>query len=165
MSGRWRGWIGAGVPIALVAALLIAGLMPASAQTEIRVLDREGPYEKDLDLGKSGFSAGDVVMESHPLVDAADGTTIVGRDFERLTVLRIHSGGEDFLFIYDSTLRLEGGDVVVYGEGRFSDLFSSEGVAFAVVGGTGMYAGAGGTATFSATDTEGEFQIVVDLTG
>ena len=165
MSGRWKRWVGASASIALIATLLIAGLVPASAQTEIRVLDREGPYEKYLDLGKPGFSAGDVVMESHPLVDAADGATVVGRDFERLTVLRIRSGGDDFEFIYDSTLRFTDGDVVLYGEGRFSDLFASGGLAFAVVGGTGAYAGMGGTATFSSTVTEGEFLIVIDLAG
>lgn len=59
MSQRWRRWVGASASIALIATLSIAGLVPASAQTEIRVLDREGPYEKDLDLGKRGFGAGD----------------------------------------------------------------------------------------------------------
>lgn len=150
--------------VALLAVPVVAWFAPASvASTQIQVLDHEGPFEKELDLGKSGFSPGDITLGTHQLFDAASPTTVVGRDFERLMVLRVIAGGQDADFIYDSTLRLAGGDVVLYGEGRFSDISSTEGATIAVTGGTGTYAGATGTATFTATENEGEFLISVDL--
>ncbi|HYX79121.1 MAG TPA: hypothetical protein VE976_00795 [Actinomycetota bacterium] len=150
--------------IALVVGPIVTWLAaPSSAQTQIRVLDHEGPYEKDLDLGKEGTSPGDLTLGSHALYDADDPTAIVGHDFERLTILRVRSGGEDLDFIYDSTLRFRGSDIVLYGEGRYSDIFTSEGVTVPVTGGTGIYAGASGTATFTATQNEGETLITIDL--
>jgi hypothetical protein len=147
----------------LAAALVGWFAAPSIAQTQIQVLDREGPYEKDVDLGKVGTSPGDVSFESHPLVDPSDGTTVVGRDFERVTIFKILSGGDDLDFVYDSTLRLNGSDIVVYGEGRYSDIFTPDGLTISVVGGTGAFAGVRGTATVAATQKEGEFLITIDL--
>ncbi len=166
MFGTWKRGLGAVAPILVAVTLAVAWLAPASsAQTEIRVLDREGAYEKDIDLGKSALSAGDVTFEAHRLIDAADGTTVVGRDFDHLTVLRVVAGGQDLDFLYDSILRFPDGDIALYGEARYSSLFTADGATFAVIGGTGAYAAMRGTATFTATATEGEFLIVVDLTG
>jgi hypothetical protein len=154
----------AGAASTAVAGLLVLWLAPASsAQTPIQVLDREGPYEKMIDVGKPGFSAGDVILETHPLVDAADGTTVVGRDFARLQVLRVLANGQDFVFIIDSTLRFEDGDVVFYGTSRFSELLGPEGVTLPVTAGTGAYEGATGTVNFVATATEGEFLVTIEL--
>jgi hypothetical protein len=151
--------------IALTVVPIVAWLAaPSSAQTQIRVLDHEGPYEKELDLGKPGFSPGDVTLGSHQLFDADAPSTVVGRDFERLTILRVVAKGQDADFVYDSTLRFPEGDIVLYGEGRLSDVVSPDGATISVVGGTGSYAGAGGAATFTTTDNEGEFLITVDLT-
>ena len=148
-----------------VLAVAIVGWLasPSIARTQIQVLDREGPYEKDVDLGKVGTSPGDVSFESHPLVDPSDGTTVVGRDFERVTIFKVLSGGRDLDFVYDSTLRLSGSDIVVYGEGRYSDIFTPDGVTISVVGGTGVFEGASGTATVAATENDGEFLITIDL--
>jgi hypothetical protein len=150
--------------IGVIAAPIVGWLAaPSSAQTQIRVLDHEGPYEKELDLGKEGTSPGDLTLGSHALYDADDPSTIVGHDFERLTILRVRSGGKDLDFVYDSTLRFRGSDIVLYGEGRYSDIFAPGGVTAAVIGGTGTYAGASGTATFTATQNEGETLITLDL--
>jgi hypothetical protein len=133
--------------IGVIAAPIVGWLAaPSSAQTQIRVLDHEGPYEKELDLGKEGTSPGDLTLGSHALYDADDPSTIVGHDFERLTILRFR-----------------GSDIVLYGEGRYSDIFAPGGVTAAVIGGTGTYAGASGTATFTATQNEGETLITLDL--
>jgi len=151
---------------AVVAAVLVAWLAPASlAQTQIQVLDHEGPYERFVDAGKPGLSPGDVILGTHQLFDAADPTTVVGRDFERLTVLRVRSGGEDFDFVYDSTLRFDDGDIVLYGEAKISDAFTPGGATVAVTGGTGAYVGMNGAATIAATENEGEFLITVILVG
>src|SRR5207247_469133 len=81
---------GVAASVLLAGGLVLAWWAPAAiAQTQIQVLDHEGPYEKQIDLGKAGFSAGDVTLGSHQLFDAASPTTIVGRDFERLTILRV----------------------------------------------------------------------------
>lgn len=161
MKRTWFATLGAAV---VVTGVLVAWLAPASlAQTQIQVLDHEGPYEKVIDVGKAGFSAGDVILGTHQLFDVADGSTVVGRDFERLQVLRVVAGGQDFDFVYDTTIRLAEGDIVAYGEGRFSDVFGPGGASVSVTGGTGTYAGAAGTLSVAGTETEGEFLITIDL--
>lgn len=40
--------------------MVVAWLAPSSvAQTQIQVIDRGGPYERFVDVGKPGFSPGD----------------------------------------------------------------------------------------------------------
>jgi len=153
--------------VAIAATVLVVGalggwLAPASlAGTQIQVLDREG-FEREVDLGKPGFGPGDVILEIGTLY-ATDGTTVVGSDFDRIQVLRVLAGGEDFAFFFDGTIRLADGDVILYAEGRFSDVFTEDGAPVAVLGGTGTYAGATGSATIAATANEGEFLITIDL--
>jgi hypothetical protein len=150
--------------VAVVAAVaLVTWLAPHSlAQTQIQVLDHEGAFEKTIDLGTAGLGPGDVTLGSHKLFDV-DGTTVVGRDFERLQVLRVLAGGDAFNFVYDSTIRLADGDVVLYGEGRISDIFTPGGATIAIIGGTGAYDDAAGSARFTTTQNEGEFLITIDL--
>jgi len=149
----------------LVGAMSVAWLSaPSLAQTQIQVLDREGPYEKLVDVGRAGFSAGDVVLESHPLLAPVD-ESVVGRSFTRLTVMKVVRGGEDLVGILEFTARLSGGDVTAYGPVRFSDLFAPGGATFAVIGATGTYEGMTGSATAVATETEGEFLITIHLIG
>lgn len=171
MRRKWRG-VGSLATAAVAGAMLVAWLAPPSAVSapaapgdlQIRVLDHEGPFEKEIDLGKPGTSSGDVTLGTHQLFDAADPSLVVGRDFERLMVLWVEAGGQDLDFIYDSTLRLADGDIALYGEARFSDIFTPAGATLVVTGGTGVYRGMEGTATFTATATDGEFLITVDLT-
>lgn len=163
MKRTWFATLGAAV---VVAGVLVAWLAPASlAQTQIQLLDHEGPYEKTIDVGKPGFSAGDVILGTHQVFDAAAPSMVVGRDFERITVLRVVSQGQDFDFLYDTTIRLADGDIVAYGEGRFSTVFAPGGATVPVTGGTGAYAGAAGALSVAATETEGEFLITIDLLG
>jgi hypothetical protein len=168
---RKRSVVGSLGAAAVLGTILVAWFVSASAASapaapgdlQIQVLDHEGPFEKEIDLGKPGSSSGDMSLGTHQLFDAADPTLVVGRDFERLVVLRLVSGGEDLDFIYDSTIRLAGGDITLYGEGRYSDIFTSGGTITVVTGGTGIYRGMEGTGTITATATEGEFLITLDL--
>lgn len=160
--------IRAAVGIALAGALVIAAHAPiSSAQvggTHIDVFAAEGPFEKDIDLGKAGFpTAGDFAVESQPLLDPADGST-VGRSISQLTIVRPVSQGQDLEVVLSSTLRLADGDLVAAGGLRFSELFG--GGSIAVVGGTGMFAGARGTATFTAGAVAGKdgFFVSIDIT-
>lgn len=76
----------------VLAAAALAGWLVTSAaagNVQIQVFDGEGPYEKFIDVGKPGFSAGDEIVESHPLLDPADGS-MVGRDFTRVKIGRAH---------------------------------------------------------------------------
>lgn len=151
--------------VALVGGLVVAWLAPSSlAQAQIQVIDREGPYERFVDVGKPGFSPGDTVFESHPLLDAAD-RTVVGRSFTRFTILRVIEGGEDLIAILDLTVRLADGDISLHGPVRFSRFLSPDGVTFAVIGATGAYEGMTGSANAVATDTEGEFLVTIHLIG
>jgi hypothetical protein len=64
----------------------------------------------------------------------------------------------------DSTMRLAGGDLVLNGGLRFSELF--DGGTIAVVGGTEAFAGARGTASSSAGTVAGKdgFMLSIDIT-
>jgi hypothetical protein len=165
---KGSGKISAAVGLALAGALVLAAHAPmSSAQvgaTHLEVFNVEGRFEKDVDLGKAGFpTAGDYAVESQPLLDPADGST-VGRSLSELTIVRSVSQGQDFEVVLDSTLRLSDGDLVLDGGIRFSELF--EGGAMAVVGGTGAYAGARGTAAFTPGTVDGKdgFLISIDVT-
>jgi hypothetical protein len=154
--------------VGLAVVLLLAATTRASfAQVETTHLDvfnAEGKFEKDIDLGKHGFpTAGDYAVESQPLLNPADGTT-VGRSLTLLTIVRPVSGGQDFEIVLASTLRLEGGALMLQVGLRFSELFA--GGTVAVVGGTGDYAGARGTVGFSPATVRGldGFLLSIDVT-
>jgi hypothetical protein len=161
---RIRGAVG----IAIAGALMLAAQAPmSSAQvgtTHLDVFNVEGRFEKDIDVGKAGFpTAGDYAVESQALLDPADGST-VGRSITELTIVRPVSQGQDFEVVLDSTLRLPDGDLVLDGGLRFSELLA--GGAAAVVGGTGTYVGARGTAAFTPSTVDGKdgFLISIDIT-
>ena len=165
MSGARR--IRAAVGIALGGALVLAVHAPISAAqvgtTHLDVFAVEGPFEKDIDVGKPGFpTAGDYAVESQPILDPADGSSI-GRSLSELTIVRPVSDGQDFEVVLDSTLRLSDGDLVLDGGLRFSEFF--EGGTIAVVGGTGTFAGARGTAAFTAGTVAGKegFLLSIDI--
>ena len=154
--------------VAVAAALLLA-LHPAissaqGAPAHLDLFNVEGPFEKDIDVGRAGFpTAGDFAVESQPLLDPADGSA-AGRSISELTIVRPVSRGQDLEIILHSTLRLSQGDVVLDGALRFSELL--DGGTIAVVGGTGQFTGARGTAIFSAGTVAGHdgFQISIDIT-
>ena len=114
--------------IALAGALLLAVHAPVSsagvAPTHIEVFNVEGPFEKDIDVGKPGFpTAGDYAVESQPLLDPSDGSS-VGRSLTQLTIVRPVSKGQDVEIVLNSTLRLPDGDLALSGGLRFSELFA-----------------------------------------
>jgi hypothetical protein len=153
---------------ALAGTLVLTTMAPiSSAQTtptHIEVFNVEGPFEKDVDVAKPGFpTPGDYAVESQPLLDPADGSSI-GRSLSQLTIVRVVAQGQDLEIILNSTMRLVEGDLVLNGGLRFSELF--DGGTIAVVGGTGAFAGARGTAAFSAgtvADEDG-FVLSIDIT-
>ncbi len=155
------------VVVALAGAIVLAVHAPiSSAQigpTHLDVFAVEGPFEKDIDVGKPGFpSAGDYAVESQPILDPADGSS-VGRSLSELTVVRPVSQGQDLEIVLDSTLRLADGDLVLDGGLRFSESFT--GGQIAVVGGTGDFAGARGMVTFTAGTVDGKdgFFLSIDI--
>lgn len=153
--------------VVVAGALVLAAHAPISAAqvgtTHLDVFAVEGPFEKDIDLGKPGFpSAGDYAVESQPILDPSDGSSL-GRSLTELTIIRPMSHGQDLEIVLDSTLRLPDGDLVVDGGLRFSDLFADGEIA--VVGGTRAFAGARGTATFAAGTVDGKdgFFLSIDV--
>lgn len=158
-----RGMLG----VALVGAMVLASHAPiSSAQatgTHLEVFVVEGPFEKDIDVGKAGFpTAGDYAVEYQPILDPADGSDL-GRSISRLTIVKRLAKRQDFAVVLSSTLRLADGNLVLEGGVRFSEF--SEGGAVAVVGGTGAYAGARGTAAFTAGTVAGAdgFLLSIDV--
>ncbi len=154
--------------IALAGALLLAVHAPESSAgvtpMHIEVFNVEGPFEKDIDVGKPGFpTAGDYAVESQPLLDPTDGSD-VGRSLTQLTIVRPVSKGQDFEIVLNSTLRLPEGDLALSGGLRFSELFA--GASVPVVGGTGAFAGARGTVAFAAGTVAGQdgFVLSIDIT-
>ena len=153
---------------ALAGALVLVSMAPiSSAQvtpTHLEVFNVEGPFEKDVDVAKPGFpTPGDYAVESQPLLDPADGSSI-GRSLSQLTIVRVVAQGQDLEIVLNSTMRLVDGDLVLNGGLRFSELF--DGGTIAVVGGTGAFAGARGTATFSGGTVAGKngFVLSIDIT-
>lgn len=146
-----------------LAAWLVPATSASAGNVQIQVFDAEGPYEKVVDVGKPGFSPGDHILESHPLLDPADGST-VGRDFTRLEVMKVLHGGEDFLLLVDFTARLADGDIVVSGPIRFSQF--TTGGTLSVIGGTGAYELARGTVSSTGGEVGGTEGVILsfDLT-
>jgi hypothetical protein len=167
MMSRRRTLTGA-IGIAIAGTLVLAAMAPiSSAQvtpTHLEVFNVEGPFEKDVDVAKPGFpTPGDYAVESQPLLDPADGSSI-GRSLSQLTIVRVVAHGQDLEIVLNSTMRLAEGDLVLNGGLRFSELF--EGGTIAVVGGTGAFTGARGIAAFSAgtvADKDG-FVLSIDIT-
>lgn len=134
------------------------------APTHVEVFNLEGPFEKDIDVGKPGFpTAGDCPVESQPLLDPKDGSA-VGRSISQLTIIRPVTKGQDFEVVVNTTLRLPQGDLVAEGGLRFSELFANGTIP--VVGGTGAFAGARGTVAFAAGTVAGQdgFMLSIDIT-
>lgn len=98
-----------------------------------------------------GFKPGDQIVEDNPLFDQTDKQ--VGSDLTAATVIRTF-GPDPFLF-FDCQDLLEGGTITWSGTTKFSALMG-EGATFAITGGTGKYAGAGGWLKVAAGKRGGE---------
>jgi hypothetical protein len=156
-----------------VIAVALAGLAGACAQTSNADVSRKhlslvGQDAKattfDLvDLGKPGFGATDQLIEENPLTNSAGKT--VGSAY---TVFTITSGKSpaDGKGLIDCSINLAGGRILFNG---FVDLakLGKGGEIVPVVGGTGAYAGTGGTVRMTSPDpkhTNMSFDLLIPKT-
>ncbi len=136
---------------------------PAGAQkTDVQVFWPASAKATLLDFEKPGLRLGDRVASRGPLMDGAR-TSEVGRayaDCVAMTRITDNRGeGPGGLYWCSYVLRLAEGDLTVEG----LDPHGPGVYTFAVLGGTGAYAGAVGEATL--TDGSEGTEFVVDLTG
>lgn len=138
--------------LAATAFLAFAGAAaPAGAAQRIAVIEHPTD-EKTIDLGDKGDSVGDLLVFANPLFDAANKSQ-VGTD-QGSCVRTVP--GKSWECLWTNTLK--DGNITV--EGPFSDTATDD--VFAVIGGTGKYAGARGTMKLHIRD-EKNYDFVFDL--
>ena len=133
--------------VLLVGGLLLGSLQPAVSQApggqtltffDPRVTD----FEKEIDEGRSGFSAGDwSVMKDrffNPETCEKAGDLVA-----RFTFVK-SAGRNDGYFLMDAGMITPDGNLTFYWPGRFSE-FENQTNGGAITGGTGAYTGASGT--------------------
>lgn len=140
----------------------VPAVSAARASTHIEVTVTEGPFLRFVDVGGTGLSPGDLVMEDQPATDLMNGSTS-GRAISRIQIVRMFKSG-DGIAILDSTLELDNGTVSIHGPVRLSELDGTASPHFAVVGGTGSYGFAIGEAVVSHTTGEDTYTVSIDLT-
>jgi hypothetical protein len=141
----------AGVLAAAFAAPALPALSsaggPPRATTAFTVFaaDSQG-FSRHVDLDGSGLGPGDLILQKTPLLDTASGDR-VGTLVARTQVVKTELEGDDALAILDATALLSSGRVVFSGSFRTGlNFVHTVDVPFAVLGGTGSYDGARGTA-------------------
>jgi hypothetical protein len=153
--------------LASVAAVgIIAGVWlsqrPVQAQTAVHVFWGPGGRGTTQDVNGDGLNIGDRVTGRGPLLDAAQANE-VGRGFQdcvAMTRITDYPGEEPGgMYWCTYVLRLTDGDLTIKG----LDPHGPGVYTFAVLGGTGTYAGAVGEATL--TDGPSGTEFVVDLSG
>jgi hypothetical protein len=134
--------------LALVALMIVVVALPAGSQQPqqrgtITLFDpNKTNYEKVIDEGRKGFSAGDTIL----FVDAQfDPETCerVGTLVGRLVISK-RLKQDNAWFVGDFTLKLADGKVVAEAAARFAEFAQTEDGVFAVTGGTGAYRDASG---------------------
>jgi len=137
----------------LTAALVASMTLAAAARAADHIAVIEHPTdEKTIDLGAKGDSVGDLLVFANPLFDSANKTQ-VGTD-QGSCVRTV--AGKSWECLWTNTLK--DGNIMV--EGPFSDTAKDD--VFAVIGGTGKYAGARGTMKLHIRD-EKNYDFVFDL--
>lgn len=152
MSSQFR-WASFSALVVLVVAGIVAGFAGASASggrvTTLRVITIK-PHTETLDFPPRGKSPGDVYVFDATVV-AANGRTVIGRLRGTQTDIKIEQGAETVQGML--TYELGRGNEIVVGGLSANPLsrsgFLIKGKTFvrAVLGGTGRYSGARGTAT------------------
>jgi allene oxide cyclase len=137
----------------LLASALLPTLPVATLAAErIEVVER-ALTDATLDLGAKGDSVGDLLTWGNPIFDAADKTQI-GTDQGYCVRVVVGKSWE-----CTWTTLLKDGQIMV--EGPFYDDKDS---IFAIIGGTGRYAGAHGSMKLHARDAKGSsYQFIFEL--
>ena len=150
----------------IVSGFLVAGgggivssvtSLTATAATTLTVIEHAAKSTY-LDLGKPGYSRGDLSIFRNKIYDEAD-ATIVGWDQGICTVISTKQHSWECV----GTVFVDDGGSSITFENPFYDFEDSVG---AVKGGTGAYSGATGTFTVGCTDggcTSGEYALVFSL--
>jgi hypothetical protein len=138
----------AGAALVVAGALAVPALGPAFATGEGShvTIDLRSVIvqETELDLGEPGFGPGDQYVFASDLLRWDDGRP-TGDYAAACTFARVEDGGQAAVATCLATLRLPRGQITLQGLVTFSEDLESFDVA--VTGGSGRYAGAGGTAT------------------
>ncbi len=142
------------VVLSFALALLVVGgftLVSGSAEAKpksstVFVADRAPTYG-DV----NSLAPGSVLLFDEPLLDPATGAQ-VGTSKTRVQV--VSQVGDDLSFILDCTFEEPGGHIVFTGAEYFSHIATA--VTFAVVGGTGQYAGINGSVTITPATVAGQ---------
>ncbi|MGH2754416.1 MAG: allene oxide cyclase barrel-like domain-containing protein [Actinomycetota bacterium] len=139
---KWK-VLGGAVSV-LCIGVMTATLLPATGQISGKrfvLCEKNGPkdYEKDVDVRPNGFSAGDQFLFSEPEFDEAGRK--VGKIVGSGRVIRTF-GERDALVQFNVSLNLDGGRIEIQASSKFTN---TTGATFAIVGGTGRYAGKTGT--------------------
>jgi hypothetical protein len=117
----------------------------STADLEVYVLQSDPTI---VDAQDAGNSPGDWWLWQDPVFDA-DGNEI-GTAYTRVQLVEAaDEEEEDFAFVLDCTIELDSGNIVFTGGGLLSQLPA---VPFAVVGGTGTYAGITGSLSGQTVD-------------
>lgn len=137
--------------VLLVGGLLLGSLQPAVSQAPVgRTLTffdpRATDFEKSIDEGRKGFSAGDWTVIKDRFYDpetCEKAGVLVGRfTFVKAT------GRNNGYFLMDAGMLLPDGKMTFYWSGLFSEFGQADAPPTeggAITGGTGAYEGAGGT--------------------
>jgi allene oxide cyclase-like protein len=151
---RWASALAGAALTAAVLTPLLWGAGGASAQappapptqTTVHLVlfeDDTTGGETTVDVGKTGPSAGDMIVFQHGLFDTSTKAR-VGSSAGQLQVIRAYKNG-DIAAIVNVTAYLKEGRVQNTGAVRFSRVESSTGDVLAATGGSGIYAYTGGS--------------------
>ena len=144
MNERWRRRVAAGSVVAVV-AVIVGSAIPVSSQqpaerTTLTFFDpRRSDFEKFINEGRRGFSAGDRFLFIENLKDP-ETCDPAGKIVGQFTVSKV-TGQEDAFFLLEFGFRLPDGTITGYHVGKFSGF---EGDHLAVTGGTQAYRDASG---------------------
>jgi hypothetical protein len=153
--------VAAAVVTAATLGALLIGMQTAGGQTVIHVvLPTDSLKVKFIDVGRNGLRLGDRLAARGALLDETM-TDRVGTSFSECLVHRRILDETTGLYNCTYVLELADGDIVVKG----LDPRGPSTTDFAVLGGTGAYAGAIGDATFTDTDDGGRTDMVIRLSG
>ena len=143
---RWLGVMCAAVVLALAGACAKQQAPVSQVHVAAVSQDAKASTFEQVDLGKTGFSIGDELVEVSPVTVGAATTGTA------YTVVTLVSGTklDDASGVIDCHVQLDGGTVLFNGGFAMKDL--GDGVDLPVVGGTGKYAGVGGSVKMQVPD-------------